>query len=155
MDERKDPPIDPQDFIAGVTVIDIGDIRVKRGLSRRPNRFCYHKKMTYDIRERRIWCAECERDVDPFDAFMQIAEQLHNATQALDLRLIKLREAENASLHLLAAREMEKAWRSRTMVPACPACGNGLFPEDFKNGAAAGVGREYAMARRRGGCDEK
>ena len=35
-DERKDPPIIETEYLHGLSVIDIGDARVSRGLSRRP-----------------------------------------------------------------------------------------------------------------------
>ena len=139
-------PIDEPGFVGGLTVIDIGDIRVSRGLTRRPVSSCKHRRQTYDPKERRIWCRDCETDLDPFDAFVAVAEQAHFHKERLDRREAQVREAEAFSLRSIAAKEIDKAWRHRNMVPACPHCGHGLFPEHFKHGMSM-LGKDYAKAR--------
>ncbi|MEF2073507.1 hypothetical protein [Consotaella aegiceratis] len=143
-----DEPIEEPDFVGGVKVVDIGDIRVARGLTRRPASSCKHHRVNYDSRERRIWCKDCERDVDAFDAFLLLVEYFDREKARLDSREQRLKEAEAFQARSIAAKEIDKAWRSRTMVPCCPACGQGLFPEDFKSGVAM-LGRDYAEARRK------
>src|SRR3954471_13728802 len=118
----KDPPIEPQEFLSGVTVVDIGDIRVARGLSRRPSSSCKHMQLNYDSIERRIWCADCEKNIEAFDAFEQIVGQFTAASRKIDLRVSQLKEAENFQVRTLAARNIDLAWRSRNKVPACPSC---------------------------------
>lgn len=139
----KDPPIEPREYIHGVKVVDIGDIRVARGLSRRPHSVCNHKQLVYDQNERRIWCKDCEKDVEPFDAFAHVVEQYHKAYAYITSRFEELSQAETFQARSLAAREIDKVWRSKKMVPACPHCRQGLFPEDFKNGCSS-LSREYA-----------
>lgn len=146
---EKQPPIEPLEYLSGVKVVDIGDLRVARGMSRRPHSACKHRQLHYDTAERRVWCADCETDVEAFDAFKLLVEYFHDATEKLEHRAREIRSAEEHSLISLAAKEIDKAWRSRKMVPACPHCKQGLFPEDFKNGVATRLGREYAEARRR------
>jgi hypothetical protein len=85
-DILKNHPITPLDYLSGVKVVDIGDIRVARGMSRRPASSCEHKQLHYDKQERRIWCANCEQNVDPFDAFELIASHFYNETQKLNRR---------------------------------------------------------------------
>jgi hypothetical protein len=143
-----DEPIEGENYRFGVTVVDIGDIRVSRGLTRRPSSSCRHKQLRYDPRERRIWCADCEKDVDSFDAFKLLTEQYHSALEGLKQRQARLVEAEMFQVRLIATKTIEKAWRSKSMVPACPSCQNGLFPEDFKREPAM-LGKDYARARRR------
>lgn len=142
-----DDPIEPQNFRSGVTVIDIGDIRVARGMTRRPASSCRHPKMIYDPRERRIWCPDCEKDVDPFDAFCRVVEHFDAANLQLTKRKERIDAAEQHHLVSLAAKEIDKAWRHRSMVPACPCCGEGLLPEDFKRGVNL-INREWATIRR-------
>jgi len=148
-DEPKDPPIKEMDFVGGTTVIDIGDHRIARGLSRRPHTVCRHIGMVYDPRERRIWCTDCERNLDPFDAFELLVDAWHKNTRKLDKRREELAEAESKSLVSLAARGLDKIWRKRLQLPACPSCGEGLFPEDFKHGVTRTVSRQLAYAKRR------
>ncbi|WP_244594607.1 hypothetical protein [Methylosinus sporium] len=145
-DPPKTPPIIEQRFIAGVNVVDIGDVRVSRGLSRRPFSLCHHRRLAYDEKERRVWCQDCETDVEPFDAFRLLVEQMHRATAELERQATELNEAMAFQARQIATKKLDKAWRSRTMVPACPHCNNGLFPEHFKDGLAM-LGRDYAEAR--------
>ncbi len=141
-------PIDDLKYRSGVNVVDIGDLRVSRGRTRRPASVCTHRRMAYDPQERRIWCKDCEQEVESFDAFVLLVEEYDSAAKRLEARLERVEAAETFTARGLAAREMDKAWRSRTMVPACPHCNHGLFPEDFRNGPAM-VGKDYALARRR------
>lgn len=144
-----DEPIIPMEFTSGATVVDIGDIRVSRGLTRRPASSCAHRKLHYDNRERRVWCPDCEKEVDPFDAFMVLVGAYDEAERKHKEREQKLREAEAEKLISLAAKEIDRVWRKRDQVPACPCCGEGILPEDFKSGCRSIVGRDYAIARRK------
>lgn len=144
-----DAPIEPLEYLGGVKVVDIGDIRVARGMSRRPASACRHFQLRYDASERRIWCADCEQNIEGFDAFELLVGWFDGAAKKLQRRAEELAAAETHQVRSLAARQLDMAWRSRRMVPACPCCGQGLFPEDFKNGIMASLGREYAEAQRR------
>lgn len=131
-DIDKDPPVQEQEFIGGVKVIDFGDIRVARGLSRRPFTTCPHKNMVYDNHERRVWCKDCEKNVDNFDAFKALVENFHKAYGQVERLRDEAIAAQEHNLHLIAAKNIEKAWRGRTMAIACPHCRGGLLPEDFQ-----------------------
>lgn len=144
MSNDKDPPI--EETGSGVTVVDIGDIRVARGLSRRHYSSCPHRRLMYDQKERRVWCRECERDVESFDAFTIIVEQYSDAHRQLVRKQAEISEAEQFKMRTIAAKKLDEAWRSRKMVPACPHCSNGLFPDSFKNGMIM-LGKDYARAR--------
>lgn len=143
-----DAPIEPLSFVAGVTVVDIGDIRVARGLARRPSSACTHRALRFDRNERRVWCADCEKTVEAFDAFVLLVEQFANAAAEATRREERVAEAEAHQIVSIAAKTMDKAWRSRSMIPVCPHCRTGLFPEDFKSEPAM-VSREFAGARRK------
>lgn len=143
MTDEKDPPIEPQPYLGGVKVVDIGDVRVARGMSRRHYSSCQHRRMVYDGAERRIWCQDCERDVEAFDAFKGLIEGYNHALVALERREESIASLEKFKLRTIAARKMEEAWRHKNMVPACPHCHNGLFPEDFKSGMSM-LGKDYA-----------
>ncbi len=143
--DSRDPAIEPQNFVGGVKVVDIGDLRVARGLSRRPHSACPHRQLVYDSKERRIWCADCEMNVEAFDAFESFVSRYSKANDEMERRAKRLAEAEKFQARSIAAKKLDEEWRSRTMVPACPHCGMGLFPEDFKNGCSS-LGRDYARA---------
>lgn len=144
--DGKDPPIVPQDFPDGPTIVDIGEIRVQRGLSRRPFTVCPHRGLTYDRKERRIWCKDCERDIEAFDAFELLVSNYDAAVKDAESRLAKAKAAEETHLISRAAQAIDKAWRSKSSVPACPHCGYGLFPEPFAARQFSTLGRDYATA---------
>lgn len=148
MSEKRDPPIEQQLFVHGPNVVDIGDLRVARGWTRRPVSACLHRHMMYDTNERRIWCQDCEQNVEPFDAFVFLTGYFDTANKALRAREARVRGAEDAALHSLAAKAIDEVWRRRNVVPACPECGGGLLPEDFKFGVQSCVGADFARARR-------
>jgi hypothetical protein len=150
-----DPPIEAQDYLGGVKVVDIGDLRVARGMSRRPYTSCPHLHLLYDQNERRIWCSDCETNVDPFDAFKGIVQYFDGHMSKLDRREKALAEAEQFQARSLAAKAIDEVWRRRKRVPACPHCRQGLFPEDFKDGVKTTLGREYAEAQRARAAKDK
>lgn len=141
-------PIDAQDYISGVNVVDIGDLRVMRGKTRRPHSACNHTALSYDSAERRIWCRDCETDVDAFDAFVSLVERFSAAKKRIDDDRAEVEAARAHSLRLIAAKEIEKAWRSKTMLPACPSCKSGLWPKDFVLGQFSLVGKTFAEMRK-------
>lgn len=145
--DDKDTPIISQDYIAGVKVVDIGDLRVSRGMTRRPYSSCKHTRLQYDPNERRVWCPECEKNIEPFDAFELLVQNFDRQNKALAHRRHKIEELEGFNIISLAAKAIDKAWRKRKLVPMCPSCKEGLFPEDFKDGVSL-TGRDYALARR-------
>lgn len=148
MSDQKTPPIVPQDYIGGVKVVDIGDLRVARGMSRRPVSTCKHSQLVYDSKERRIWCKECETDIEAFDAFELLVGNFSATADRLQRREDRVREAEEHSLISRAAKVVDHAWRSRRMAPNCPHCRTPLLPEDFANGIKSATGTEFARARR-------
>lgn len=123
--DSKDPPIIEPGYLAGLKVVDIGDIRVARGLSRRPNSSCRHRQMRYDQQERRIWCADCETDVEPFDAFLIVCEHFDAATKKIKRERHEVAEAKAHNISRIAAKRMDEMFRRKHMVPACPHCSAG------------------------------
>lgn len=136
-------PIDPQSYVNGTNVVDIGDVRVARGMSRRAERMCRHKNLVYDLAERRVWCRDCESNVEPFDAFVGLVEQW----ALFERKLAELRKLQDETLVSRAAKRMDKAWRSRTTVPLCPHCNTPIFARDILRYTAS-MSREIAEARR-------
>lgn len=143
-----DAPIEPQKYLYGVTVVDIGDLRVARGMTRRPISSCSHRRQVYDDKERRIWCSDCEQELEPFDAFMCLVGQMDRHWKHLQKRHQEVTEAEQFSLRSRAAKVMDEAWRSTTMAPLCPHCNEALLPEDVAKGVAK-ASKSLIVARRK------
>lgn len=148
MDDQKDPPIIEREYITGVKVVDIGDLRVARGKSRRPRTTCKHNRLVYDENERRIWCKDCESDVEPFDAFIGLVENFFYKESDLRSRQAKLEELENYNIRRIAAKNLEAVWNKKRVLPACPHCRRGLMPDDFRDGAILKTGKQFELAKR-------
>lgn len=136
-------PIDPMDYVYGLKVVDIGDLRVARGKSRRVPSACKHVRLAFDTDERRIYCQDCESDVEPFDAFLQLVERHH----FLDAKADKLRRDAAHTITSRAAKRMDEAWRGRKMAPCCPHCKAAILPEDVVNGLSK-TNMEWEVRRR-------
>ncbi|WP_458368753.1 hypothetical protein [Pseudomonas mandelii] len=144
-----DAPIEPQEYLYGVKVVQIEDLRVARGMTRRPASSCQHKKLVYDEKERRVWCSDCEAEVEPFDAFIGIVEVFSGGMSSLQRRRRELDEAEKFQMRSRAAKVMDEAWRSTKMAPLCPHCNTAILPEDVAGGVASTSKALVAAARKR------
>lgn len=143
-----DAPIEPHDYLYGVKVVQIEDLRVARGLTRRPASSCRHKQLVYDQGERRIWCQDCEAEVEAFDAFVGIVEVFSAGMSKLNTRRRELAEAESFQIRSRAAKVMDEAWRSTKMAPLCPHCHVAILPEDVADGIAR-TSKELVIAARK------
>lgn len=142
-----DAPIEPQNYSHGLKVVDLGDIRVSRGKSKRPFSECHHQNMSYDAQERRIYCHDCKNEIEAFDAFCKIAENFDGALKVLQYRQEAVEEAESHSVISRAAKAIDKIWRSRKSVPCCPHCNESLLPNDMVNPMRAS--KALAIAKRK------
>lgn len=112
-------------------VIDIDALRVARKSSyvRAPGE-CRHMNFTLDDNGDIVKCDECGVQLSAYWALSHCVEYYQRAIAKLTSAEKRLATAQEEGVHLLAARRVERAWRSRTMVPACPHCGEGIGPKD-------------------------
>lgn len=141
-------PIEPKDYLYGPKVVQIEDLRVARGMTRRPASSCHHKKLVYDDNERRVWCQDCEQEVEPFDAFMNVVGIFQKAAADINRRRRELAEAEAFRIISRAAKTMDSVWRKRDSAPLCPHCSAAILPEDVAKGVAE-ASRSLVMAARK------
>lgn len=146
-----DTPIESHDYLHGVKVVQIEDLRVARGLTRRPHSSCRHKSLTYDDKERRVWCGDCETEVEPFDAFMGLVEVMDGHVKTLKRREQAVKDAESHALRSRAAKVIDQEWRKTTMAPLCPHCMAAILPEDVAGGMASTSKSLVVAARKRAG----
>jgi hypothetical protein len=132
-----EPPIDPKQYLRGASVVDIGDLRIARGMSRRTKTACRHRNMVYDLEERRVWCEDCESTVDAFDAFVGLVEYWDSANKKLDEDRRLVASANSFVLRSRAAKAFDEVWRRSSMVPLCPHCHKGILPEDVARGVGS------------------
>lgn len=106
---------------------------------------CKHMNLTMDDQGDIVTCDDCSKQVSAFWALQMLVEEYGKAFDKLERRAQQQAESERKSIHLKAAQVVEAAWRSRTMAPTCPHCGEAIFATD-------GLGRTQVnkeMAERR------
>lgn len=136
-------------------IISIGDWKLQqKGKHRYPEPGeCDHKHIELDGRGDIVRCMKCGVQLSAFWALEMLASEYNKSLAKLQRDQEALAKAKEADLHLLAARKVEKVWRSRTMVPACPHCGIGVLPEDGLGNSR--INREIEMRRRMAASTKK
>lgn len=156
-DAPKDPPLvaPPNAPIYGASVIELAAVRIQRGetdrLSSRP---CEHKSLVYSRSERRVWCSDCERTIDGFDAFLTLTLHFDSMVSAAKSKLARADQALRDTVGRRAAKLIDRAWSGRPMAVSCPHCRVGLLPEDFEHGLSK-FSAEFERARRSKAKDTK
>jgi hypothetical protein len=129
-------------------VIQLDQWRVRKEGSRAApvNGLCDHRNLTMDQHGLTVRCDDCQLQLSAYwvlenlvDSYRRARDELARAQQA---HLLKAR----AHIHLPAAQRVETAWRSRHMIPTCPHCSRGIFPEDGFGGSM--VPKAAELARR-------
>lgn len=113
-------------------VIDIEDLRIQRQrqFASRPSADCKHKRLILDDEGCIVRCADCDVQLNAYWTLTFFLEHYEQALAKLSAREQRYTEEMQRDLHLIAAQRVERAWRSRTMVPACPHCGEGIDAKD-------------------------
>lgn len=142
MDTKDDTPIEPID---PDNVLQFEDIVVRQGVSKRKR--CLHRQLTYDSRERRVYCEDCHQTIESFDAFLLLISRYNLVTGNLRKKKEELEKTIEKNIHHISAYKLEKIWEKGVLLPTCPSCKTGILPEDIMN--ADYVGRNYELARRR------
>ncbi|NFV79979.1 hypothetical protein [Magnetospirillum aberrantis] len=144
--------VDPNVTPRWAEVINLADVRVQFGRPRYPGgRVCDHRSMFYNVEDRRVWCRDCEKTIDGFDAFLVLVKHFAAMERAARHKLDQAAAAEKAHLGRRAAKELDHAWSGRQMAVACPHCRGGLLPEDFTERGISATSREIELARRNRG----
>jgi ribosomal protein S27E len=112
-------------------VVDIDQLRIRRDqLYVRSTSECKHMHITLDDNGDIVKCNDCGMQLSAYWALTHFTEYYQRAIAKLMHGQNALREAQERGVNLTAAREVERAWRSRTMVPTCPHCGEGISAKD-------------------------
>jgi hypothetical protein len=133
-----------------MAVIDIGEFRLTRGAPKPRSESCQHNRLTLDDNGEIVTCDDCVKQVGAYFALRMLVERWDEIRAKTARRQQAADEALGKTVGLRAAQKVERAWRSRTMVPTCPHCNEAIFAEDGFGGSA--VNRAIAL-RRRGAKD--
>jgi len=134
-------------------VIDIEDLRFTRDKRIvRPREECEHKHMTMDDQGQFVRCDDCRVQLSPFWVLSRMLDQYERALSKIAGREQRQAESELRGVQLRAAQVVERAWRSHTMVPTCPHCGEGIRATDgFGHSAINRSIDERRRAAKKGG----
>lgn len=122
--------------------------RAKSSLGRAS--YCSHNgSLEYDPDARTIECLLCHKRMDGFDGFMALVMSWSAWTRDNESMAKEIKELQERVDHRLlrATAKVDRAWRSRRMVPTCPHCFRGIFPEDGLGDGS--VNRECELERRK------
>lgn len=144
----EDTPLIPLEDARGrmAEVIDLAGIRLERGRPPYGAKPCEHARLVFDAGDRRVWCQDCERSIDNFDAFMVLATKFRKMVADVRQMNHQAEQARAATLVRRAAKEIDTIW-GRKMAFGCPHCSEGLLPEDFLGGRSL-MSMEILRARR-------
>lgn len=93
------------------------------------NKECDHSQLEMEDHGEIVRCVKCKAQVSAYWALQFVASLLAQRERKLDSRSREIEAAKNHNFHLIAAKEVESAWRSK-MAIRCPHCGGGIIPED-------------------------
>lgn len=131
-------------------VVEIGEFRLKR-----ERKFllegCQHMHLTLDDEGEFVTCDDCQKQVGTYAALRMLVDRWARLQDRVDAQKEAISKAAAQTVELRAAQKVEKAWRSRTMVPTCPHCSAAIFPSDGFGSSAVSRSREL---RRRGLADQ-
>lgn len=110
-------------------IVEIGDFRLKRE-RKLFSEGCQHKHLTLDDEGEFVTCDDCGKQVGNYAALRMLVERWSLLQARVDAQKEAIAKAAEKTVELRAAQKVERAWRSRTMVPTCPHCNRGIFPAD-------------------------
>lgn len=129
-------------------VINISDFyfRKKHQTYIRSEKECGHLNMTMNSAGNFVRCDDCSIQLSAYWVLDRMLETYTRDAKLLRSQKAQFEAEKEKDIHLIAAKHIEKAWRSRSMVPCCPHCGDAIFPTDgFGN---TNINKEIAIRRR-------
>lgn len=127
-------------------IVEIGEFRISQKRRTYAGHECKHLRFTVEHEGEVVNCDDCGKQISSHWALMLLVETYQREMACLASARATQKSIEGKTIHLKAAQRVESAWRSRSMVPSCPHCREGIFPEDGFGGSA--VSREIALRRR-------
>lgn len=129
-------------------VTNIGDWVINRKTKSyfTPKGECGHKHLQMEDDGAVVKCTDCGVQVSAYWALENIVRAYNEWTVKFNRERETFRQSKEKEIHLLAAKKVESAWRSRSMVPTCPHCRSGILPSDGFGGGM--INKEIEMRRR-------
>lgn len=124
-------------------VVEIGELRLARVKNDyiRQREGCMHKRLEMDDVGEIVTCRDCKQQVSPYWALAALRDHWKDHASKVNRTLEQAQAERSTVLHLVAAKKVESAWRSKTTLPSCPHCRRGIAPHDNLGGAT--VARKF------------
>lgn len=126
-------------------IIDFEQARISH--KRRSEDACQHKHICIDPDNETVECTDCGKGISPFYALNMMMSYWANIDSKYRMRIEEANSIKEGKRLLKATQRVDKAWRSRKMLPTCPHCHRGISPDDGLGGSA--VSKEYDSALRK------
>lgn len=129
-------------------VLDLGSFKLQRKGNARfatPDQ-CAHVNLQMEDLGQVVRCLDCKAQVSAWWALNRLAENWQMLDRRMKERESVLSEAMSTNIHLVAARRVQEAWRSRKTAPSCPHCHRGILPEDQLGSSR--ISRDMELRRR-------
>ncbi len=133
------------DIVTADNVISINEFSFKRA-AKKPFDSCKHTHLEYDDAQHLIECSDCHQFIENYTAFKLLIDKFHRLQTRIDSQKRMLDSAMEKTVTLRAAQKVETAWRSRSMVPACPHCHEAIFATDGLGGHM--MSKDIALRRK-------
>lgn len=108
----------------------IETIRINRNMDKRCK--CTDRTFVVDPHNRSVYCGKCGAWIEPYEAIEEIATYYERLNDEVERLLEQRRQIMNYKPWLLIFRQLEKAYRSKKMLPCCPNCNQAFYFEEIK-----------------------
>lgn len=107
---------------------------------------CQHNATVLDERLGTVTCKDCQATLSAFWVLGQIAREENRCFERIHRLRHEAEELQKWVPFLRSMRSLEKRWRGRAMLPVCPHCHRGLWPEEL--GASVSLSLEIAQRKK-------
>lgn len=97
---------------------------------------CQHSRTVIDEQAGTVTCRDCDATLSAFWVLGRIAREENRVFHRIYTLRQEAADLEKWVPFLKAQRTLERRWRGRSMLPTCPFCRHGLWPEDLQGGAS-------------------
>lgn len=108
-----------------------------RLVKRPPGPRCDHQRTVLDEGKGTVECRDCGVTLSAFWVLGQIAREENRCFTRIKALRAEAEELKGWVPFLRSMRKLEKRWRGRAMLPACPHCHRGLWPDELERSSVS------------------
>lgn len=91
---------------------------------------CSHLHLILSDDGYHVRCKDCQLQLSAYWALQRLLDEHRRAIENLKIKKDEFEKLKSKDLSLIAAKKIEKVWRSRNYIPCCPHCGKGILLTD-------------------------